>query len=139
MFKGLGNIAALMKQAQNIGPHMEGVNEELKSKRVVGTAGGGMVLVHANGLGHVISIELDETLREKNDLEMVLDLIPAAVNDAVTKSRELHVQSMQSLTDGISLPGGLDDMLKQFTGQYTASPEADTDNSDNSTPPVIDG
>lgn len=139
MFKGLGNIAALLKQAQNIGPQMEGVSDELKNKRVTGTAGGGMVSVHANGLGHIISIELDETLREKNDLEMVLDLIPAAVNDAVTKSRELHVQSMQSLTDGISLPGGLDDMLKQFTGQYTASPESDSDDSENTLPPTIDG
>lgn len=139
MFKGLGNIAALMKHAQNIGPQMQGVSEELKNKRVSGTAGGGMVTVHANGLGHVISVEIDETLREKKDVEMLLDLIPAAVNDAVTKSRELHVQSMQSLTDGISLPGGLDDMLKQFTGQYAANPETDSDDSDNPLPPVIDG
>lgn len=137
MFKGLGNIAQLLKQAQNIGPHMQGVNEELKTKRITGTAGGGMVTVHANGLGHVMSIEVDETLREKNDLELVLDLLPAAVNDAVTKSRELHVQSMQSLTDGISLPGGLDDMLKQFSGQYTASPETDDDK--DATPPTIEG
>ena len=137
MFKGLGNIAQLLKQAQNIGPHMQGVNEELKTKRITGTAGGGMVTVHANGLGHVMSIEVDETLREKNDLELVLDLLPAAVNDAVTKSRELHVQSMQSLTDGISLPGGLDDMLKQFSGQYAASPETDDDK--DTTPPTIEG
>lgn len=137
MFKGLGNIAQLLKQAQNIGPHMQGVNEELKSKKVTGTAGGGMVTVHANGLGHVMTIEVDETLREKNDLELVLDLLPAAVNDAVTKSRELHVQSMQSLTDGISLPGGLDDMLKQFSGQYAASPESDDDK--DPTPPTIEG
>ena len=137
MFKGLGNIAQLLKQAQNIGPHMQGVNEELKTKRITGTAGGGMVTVHANGLGHVMSIEVDETLREKNDMELVLDLLPAAVNDAVTKSRELHVQSMQSLTDGISLPGGLDDMLKQFSGQYAASPETDDDK--DTTPPTIEG
>ena len=137
MFKGLGNIAQLLKQAQNIGPHMQGVNEELKNKKVTGTAGGGMVTVHANGLGHVTSVEVDETLREKNDLELVLDLLPAAVNDAVTKSRELHVQSMQSLTDGISLPGGLDDMLKQFSGQYAASPETDDDK--DATPPTIEG
>jgi len=137
LFKGLGNIAQLLKQAQNIGPHMQGVNEELKTKRITGTAGGGMVTVHANGLGHVMSIEVDETLREKNDLELVLDLLPAAVNDAVTKSRELHVESMQSLTDGISLPGGLDDMLKQFSGQYTASPESGDDK--DPTPPTIEG
>ena len=123
MFKGLGNIAALLKQAQTIGPQMQGMSEELKAKRVTGSAGGGMLKVHANGLGHVISVEIDDTLKEKNDLEMVLDLVPIAVNDAVAKSRELHVESMQSLTDGISLPGGLDDMLKEFTGQYTATPD----------------
>ncbi len=123
MFKGLGNIATLLKHAKNIGGQMENLNEELRNKRVAGTAGGGMVTVHANGLGHVLRVEIDQTLKDKNDLEMVIDLLPAAINDATGKSKELHVQAMQSMTGGISLPGAMDDALKQFAGHYTASAE----------------
>ncbi len=123
MFKGLGNIATLLKHAKNIGGQMENLNEELKNKRVAGTAGGGMVTVHANGLGHVLRVEIDQTLKDKNDLEMVIDLLPAAINDATGKSKELHVQAMQSMTGGFSLPGAMDDALRQFAGHYTASAE----------------
>ena len=126
MFKGLGNIAALLKQAQNIGPQMEGVSDELKNKRVTGTAGGGMVSVHANGLGHIISIELDETLREKNDLEMVTDLLPAAINDAIAKSKQLHMEAMQGVTGDLPIPGNMENMLKQFMGGGGEEPTDDS-------------
>ena len=93
MFKGLGglgNIAALMKEAQNIGPKMQEVTEKLKTERVSGTAGGGMVTVHATGHGQVLSIEFDSVLTEKADMEMVKDLLPAAINDALSKSCLLY-------------------------------------------------
>ncbi len=127
MFKGLGNLAQLMKQASSIGGKMGEISEELKEKRVTGSAGGGMVTVEANGLGHILSVIVDDVLKEKNDLEMVLDLLPAAINDAVVKSKQLHVEAMQSVTGGISLPG-LDDALKTYTGAPDA--EADEDDSD---------
>ncbi len=100
---------------------MEQINEELKSKRVSGTAGGDMVTVHANGLGHILSIEVDPVLIEKGDVEMVKDLLPAAINQAIAESKMLHVESMKSVTGGMELPGGLDEALKKFTG----APEID--------------
>ncbi len=116
MFKGLGNIASLLNQARNFGGQLEGITDELKSKRVQGSAGGSMVIVHANGLGQVLSIEIDPLLKDKGDLEMVTDLLPAAINDAVAKSKALHVKAMQEMTGGIELPGGLDETLKQLMG-----------------------
>lgn len=116
MFKGLGNIASLLKEAQNIGPKMEQVTAELKEKRVTSSAGGGMVTVHANGLGHILKIEIDPVLIEKGDVEMVADLLPAAINDVTAKSKQLHVDSMQSIAGGFALPAGLDEVLQKFAG-----------------------
>lgn len=131
MFKGLGNIAQLMKQASSIGGKMGEISEELKAKRVTGNAGGGMVTVEANGLGHVLNVKIDDVLREKNDMEMVLDLLPAAINDAVSKSKQLHVEAMQSVTGGLSIPG-LDDAIKTYTGTPDA-PDSPNDTNQNPT------
>lgn len=116
MFKGLGNIASLLNQARHFGGQLEGITGELKSKRVKGSAGGSMVIVHANGMGQVLSIEIDPILKDKGDIEMITDLLPAAINDAFAKSKALHVKAMQEMTGGIELPGGLDETLKQFLG-----------------------
>ncbi len=117
MFKGLGNIATLLNQAKNIGGQMEGVTEGLKAKQVIGEAGGSMIKVHANGLGQILKVEVDPILAEKKDVEMIVDLIPAAVNDAIAKSKALHVEAMQEVTGGMELPAGLGDTLKQMMGQ----------------------
>ena len=111
---GLGNIAALMKQAQTIGPKMEEVTARLKTQTVSGTAGAGMVTVHADGLGTITKIEIDPVLIEKSDFEMVQDLLPAAINDAVSKAKQLHVEEMQAVTGDLPLPGGMEDALKNF-------------------------
>lgn len=116
MFKGLGNIAQLLNQARNMGGQMESVNEELATKTVIGSAGGDMVKVHANGLGLVTRVEIDDILKEKQDLEMITDLLPIAFNDALTKSKKLHMEAMQSMTGGMELPAGLDNTLKQVLG-----------------------
>ena len=129
MFKGLGNIASLLKEAQNIGPKMEKVTEELKEKRITATAGGGMVTVHANGLGHVLKIEVDSVLAEKGDVEMVADLLPAAINDVSAKAKQLHVDSMQSIAGGFALPAGLDDALQNLANNSDLFPDdKETDN-----------
>lgn len=130
MFKGLGNIASLMKNAQNIGGKMGEISEELKSKRVTGAAGGGMITVQANGLGHILSVQIDPMLIEKQEGEMIQDLLPAAINDAVVKSKQLHMEAMQSVTGGLPIPG-LDDALKNFTGngeEPTAPDSSDDSN-----------
>ena len=119
MFKGLGglgNIAALMKEAQNIGPKMEAVTEKLKQERVSGTAGGGMVTVHASGHGQVLSIEIDSVLTEKADMDMVKDLLPAAINAAIEKVNALRAEEMKAVTEDLPLPENMEDMMKKFLG-----------------------
>ncbi len=116
MLKGLGNIASLMKQAQTMGPKMQEAMEELKTKQVAGTSGGGMITVNANGVGLVTSVEIDPVLIEKNDIEMIKDLLPAAINQAVAKSKQLHAEAIQSVTGDLPIPGNMENMLKNFMG-----------------------
>ena len=111
MFKGLGNLASLMKNAGEISGKMGQMSEELKSKRVTGAAGGGMVEVEANGLGQILKVKIDPTLVEKNEVEMIEDLLPAAINQAIAKSKSLHLESMQDITGGIP---GLENAMSQM-------------------------
>jgi len=115
MFKGLGNLASMMRQAQQIGGKMKAINDELKAKRVTAATGAGMVEVEANGLGEILRIKIDPTLVEQGEREMIEDLLPAAVNQAVSKAKLLHVDAMKSMTGDLNIPG-LDNALSQFTG-----------------------
>ena len=115
MFKNLANLGNLMRQAQEMGGKMEEVNGKLKSLSVTGVAGGGMIEVEMNGLQQVLRMNIDPGLVEKNEREMLEDLIPAAVNDAIQKSKQLQVDEMKSLTQGIDM-AGLDTMIEKFTG-----------------------
>ena len=121
MFKGLGNLTTIMKQAQEMGSKLQAVNEELRAKRVTGNAGGGLVEVEVNGLAEVLAVRLDPSLIEKQDREMIEDLLPAAFNAAQRKAKELHAESMQQLTGGLNMPG-LQEALGQFTGQELPTP-----------------
>jgi nucleoid-associated protein EbfC len=108
MLKGLGNLAnlpGLIKQAQEMGGKLQQINAELKAKKVSGAAGGGLIEVDANGLGEVLAVRIDPSLIEKQDRELLEDLLPAAINAAQQKAKELHAQSMQSLAGGFDLPG----------------------------------
>lgn len=115
MFKGLSNLASMMKQASQIGGRMQALTEQLKTQRVTGSAGGGMIEVEVNGLGEMLRLKIDPLLVERGQREMIEDLVPAAVNDAVAKSRQLHMEAMQSISDGFDMPG-FEDMMKKFTG-----------------------
>ena len=105
MFKGLGDIGNIMKQAQEMGGKMQQLSEALKSKRVVGSAGAGMVEVEANGLGEALAVRIEPALMEKQDRELLEDLLPAAFNAAQQKAKALHAEQMQQLTGGLNLPG----------------------------------
>jgi DNA-binding YbaB/EbfC family protein len=108
MFKGLGqlaNLPGLLKQAQEMRGKFEQLNAELKAKRVTGAAGGGLVEVDVNGLGETLGVRIDPTLIEKQDRELLEDLLPAAINAAQQKAKELHAESMQAITGGFNLPG----------------------------------
>ena len=116
MFKGIANLANMVRQAQQVGSKMQALNEKLKSERATATTGGGMVEVEVNGLGEVLRVSIDPALVARGEREMIEDLIPAAVNQAVAKAKQLHVAAMKSLTDGMDIPG-LSDTLSQLTGE----------------------
>lgn len=116
MFKGISNMASIMRQAQQMGSKMQEVQERLKSQRVTGTSGGGMVTVEVNGLGEVLRVAIEPDLVARGDREMIEDLIPAAVNQAAARAKQLNVEAMKSMTDGIDVPG-LNQAISQITGQ----------------------
>jgi DNA-binding YbaB/EbfC family protein len=115
MFKGLGNIATLMQQAQQMNGQIEKIQERLKDLRVTGSAGAGLVEVEANGKGEVLHVRLDADLVAKGDREMLEDLLPAAINDAKNKAQLLHAEEMKGMAAGLDVPG-LQDALSKFNG-----------------------
>ena len=96
------NINAMMKQAQEM---QERLKKQMAELRVEATAGGGMVTVTVNGTKQVLSIKLDPEVVSKDDVEMLQDLIVAAVNDAGRKVDEQLAQSMGGLMGGLKIPG----------------------------------
>ena len=102
--KGMGNM---MKQAQKLQSKMLKMQEELAGKTVETSAGGGMISVVANGRQQVVSITIDKEVVDPDDVEMLQDLILAAVNDALSKAQEMVAGEMGKLTGGFNLPGML--------------------------------
>ncbi|TWT37340.1 Nucleoid-associated protein YbaB [Posidoniimonas corsicana] len=105
MLKGLGNIAGIMKQAQEFGGKMQGIQEQLKQVKVTGAAGGGLIEVDVNGQGEALAVRIDASLLEKQEKEMIEDLLPAAINDALGKAKQRQAEAMQEITGGLNLPG----------------------------------
>jgi hypothetical protein len=118
MFKGLGNLGSLLKQAQEVGGRLRSLNDELKKRHVVGRAGAGLIEVEANGVGEILRVTVDPGLIERRDREMLEDLLPAAVNQALAKAKELHADSLRELTGGMNLPP-LDDLMSKIQEQGT--------------------
>jgi DNA-binding YbaB/EbfC family protein len=100
--KGMGNM---MKEAQKLQARMLKMQEELAEKTVESAVGGGMVKVVANGRNQVVSIRIEKEVVNPEDVEMLQDLILAAVNDALTKSQEMVATQMGKLTGGLNIPG----------------------------------
>jgi DNA-binding YbaB/EbfC family protein len=100
--KGFGNM---MKEAQKLQAQMEKMQEEIGKRKVEATAGGGMVTVEANGKQEILSIRIDPEVINKDDAEMLQDLVLAACNEALRKSRELVQQELGKLTGGLKIPG----------------------------------
>ena len=95
----------VMKQAQKLQANMLRLQEEMAGKTVEATSGGGMVKVVANGRQQVVSIQIEKEVVDPEDVEMLQDLILAAVNDALLKSQEMVSQEMSKLTGGLNIPG----------------------------------
>ncbi len=99
------NMGDLLKQAQQFQQKMGTIQEELSRKVVTGTAGGGMVTATVNGKGELVGLAVEKSIVNPDDVEMLQDLVLAAVNDGLNKARELGKEEMGKLTGGMSLPG----------------------------------
>ncbi|MFH2058421.1 MAG: YbaB/EbfC family nucleoid-associated protein [Pseudomonadota bacterium] len=99
------NMNSMMKQAQQLQKKMLKTQTELATKTVEASAGGGMVKVIANGGQKIESIVLEKEVVDPEDIEMLQDLVLAAVNDALNKSQEMVSSEMSKLTGGFNIPG----------------------------------
>ena len=95
----------MMKQVQKMQGKMAEMQAQLESTEVEGTSGGGMVKVIANGKNEILSITIDPEVVEKDDVEMLQDLIVAAVNQSREKVQELQMEQMSGMTGGLNIPG----------------------------------
>lgn len=102
MKKGMGNI---LKQAQQLQSQMTKLQDGLGDKTVEASAGGGMVKVVVNGKQELISIEIEKEVVDPEDVEMLQDMIQAAVNEGLAKSQEMAQTEMAQLTGGMNIPG----------------------------------
>lgn len=100
--KGMANM---MKQAQKLQAQMLRLQEELAEKTVESSAGGGMVTVVANGRQQIVSIKIEREVVDPEDVDMLQDLVQAAVNDALAKAQEMVSSEMGKLTGGLNIPG----------------------------------
>ena len=96
------NIQQMMKQAQQM---QERLQKQMAELRVEGNAGGGMVTVVINGAKQVQSLKIDPEVVSKDDVEMLQDLIVAALNDAQRKADEAMSKQMQGMMGGMKIPG----------------------------------
>jgi nucleoid-associated protein EbfC len=99
------NIASMMKQAQKLQAKMAEMQEELGNRTVSAQAGGGMVEAVVNGRQELLSLRIDKEVVSPDDVEMLQDLILAAINEALNRSREMMAQEMSKLTGGMQIPG----------------------------------
>jgi DNA-binding YbaB/EbfC family protein len=116
VFKGLANLGSLLKNAHQISGRMKELNGELRNQRTTGTAGGGMVEVEINGVLEVLRCRVDKQLIDQGDCEMIEDLLTTAINQAISKGKQLHVEAMKSLAGGLNVPG-LDSALGDFLSE----------------------
>lgn len=102
-----GNMKNLMKQAGKMKEQMEKLQAEVGEKEIEASAGGGMVTVTAKAKGEISSIKIEPELLEDNDIDMLQDLITAAVNDALNRGQELMKEEVGKMAGGMGLPPGL--------------------------------
>lgn len=104
---GMGNMNNMIKQAQKMQKDMMKIQEELEQRQIETSAGGGAVTVVVTGKKEIVSINIKPEVVDPDDVEMLQDLILAAVNEAIRKADEMVNSEMSKLTGGLGLPGGL--------------------------------
>jgi DNA-binding YbaB/EbfC family protein len=104
MAKGFGDM---MRQAKVLQDKMAKMQEELGDKIVESTVGGGMVVAKANGRQELLALKIEPEVVDPDDVDMLQDLVVAAVNDVLKKSQDMVAEEMSKLTGGLKMPGGM--------------------------------
>lgn len=99
------NIQKMLKQAQQMQAKMAQVQEELAQKTVEASVGDGKVRVVANGAGEVVSLHIDPSIVDPEDVDFLQELILSAVQKAIESGKEIASQEMSKLTGGLNIPG----------------------------------
>ena len=99
---GIGNI---MKQAQQMQRRMAELQQELEKKQVEASAGGGMVTAVVSGKQQLINLKIEPAAVDPDDVEMLQDLVTAAVNEALKQSQQMAQEEMAKVTGGLNIPG----------------------------------
>jgi DNA-binding protein, YbaB/EbfC family len=107
MFGNMGNMANMMKKVQKLQADMAKLQEELKTRTLEATAGGGAIKVVVNGEKQIVSVKIDPAAVDPEDIEMLEDMIMAVVNEATKKVDDMMAQEMGKLTGGMKLPPGM--------------------------------
>jgi nucleoid-associated protein EbfC len=100
-----GNMNNMMKQMQKMQKKMAEAQDQLKDEVVEGTAGGGVVTVKCNGHKEVLEVQIKQEAVDPDDVEMLQDLVLAAINEALKKADELANARMGQFTKGLNIPG----------------------------------
>ena len=107
--KGMGggpqNMNQIIKQAQKMQDDMKALQEELDATEYVGESGNGVVKATVNGKHDVVGIKIDASIVDPEDIEMLEDLVAAAVNDGIAKAKKDSEERMEKVTGGLNVPG----------------------------------
>jgi nucleoid-associated protein EbfC len=104
MGKGF-DLGGLLKQAQQLQERLSSVQDELRARTAEGTAGGGMVTAVVNGKLELVSVRIDPSLLTSPDVDMLQDLVVAAVNGGIRAAQQMMAEEMSKVTGGIKIPG----------------------------------
>lgn len=99
------NMKEMMRQAQLLQKKMAKLQEELAAKEIEASVGGGMVKAIANGKPEIVSVTIEKEVVDPEDVEMLQDLVVSAVNEALTRAKEMSDAEMGRLTGGLKMPG----------------------------------
>lgn len=99
----MNNLGSLLKQAQQIQSQVSEIQTELGKRRIEATAGGGMVTAVVNGRQELVAVHIDPTVVDADEIEMLEDLIVAAVSEAMTRAAQQAGEEMQKLTGGLPI------------------------------------
>lgn len=99
------DLGEIMKQAQQLQSQLSQVQEEAAKKTVTASAGGNMVIAEVSGRLELLSLKIDPVVLDGGDVEMLQDLVLAAVNQAVTQAQQMMAGEMSKLTGGLKIPG----------------------------------